>query len=193
MNVAHDKLPGLDRDRLLAVVEPILRAHHVEGVELIWRTDRGGWLLELTVERPDARRPGDGITVELCSDISKDLSAALDVADVIPHTYRLEVGSPGLERALYTLRDYERFAGELVRIKLREPLEGQAVVRGKLMGLDDSEGVVVETERGIVSLALETIESARLVFDWKGGTNGGSKGTRGTKSIGRRRSENQGR
>jgi len=67
----------------------------------VWRTDRSGWLLEVTVERPDSTIPGAGVTVDLCSEISRDLSAALDVADVIQQRYRLEVGSPGLERALY--------------------------------------------------------------------------------------------
>jgi ribosome maturation factor RimP len=166
MNVAKDKLPGLDRERVLAIVEPVLRAHRVDGVELVWRTDRGGWLLELTIERPEARRPGDGITIDLCTDISRDLSAALDVADVIPQRYRLEVGSPGVERALYSARDYERFAGQLARLKLREPLDGQHVVRGNLQGLDDSGRVVIDTERGVVTLELDAIESARLVFDW---------------------------
>src|SRR5690606_16699389 len=60
MNVAHERLPGLDRDRILAVVEPILAAHGVDGVELVWRTDRGERVLELTIERPEARIPGHG-------------------------------------------------------------------------------------------------------------------------------------
>ncbi|MCA9595636.1 MAG: ribosome maturation factor RimP [Myxococcales bacterium] len=168
MHVAHERLTGLDRDRVLAVVEPVLRAHGVEGVELVWRTDRGGWLLELTIERPDSRIPGAGITIDLCSEISRDLSAALDLADVIPQRYTLEVGSPGLERALYGARDYERFAGQLAKIKLAQPLaDGQRVIRGNLHGLDDAGRVVVETDHGVQSFELDAIDSARLVFDWK--------------------------
>ena len=106
MSFAHQKLHGIDAERLTAVLDPVLRAHGVEGVELVWRTDQGGWLLELTIERPDTRIPGAGITIELCSEISRDLSAALDVADVIPQRYRLQVGSPGIERALYRKQDY---------------------------------------------------------------------------------------
>jgi ribosome maturation factor RimP len=165
MVVAFSKLHGLDADRVLAIVEPVLRAHGVEGVELIWRTDRGGWLLELTVEKPESRIPGMGITVELCSEISRDLSAALDVADVIPQRYRLEVGSPGLDRTLYAARDYARFAGQLARIKLKQPVEGQSVVRGTLHGLDDAGRVLLETERGELTLELADIDSARLVFE----------------------------
>ncbi len=171
MNVAHERLHGLDRDRILAVVEPILAAHGVDGVELVWRTDRGERVLELTIERPEARIPGHGITIDLCSEISRDLSAALDVADCIDGHYRLEVGSPGVERALYSARDYERFAGQLAKLKLKQPLpDGQRVLRGTLSGLqkdsDGAERVVLSTERGELELELGEIDSAHLVFDW---------------------------
>ena len=98
MSIAFIKLPGLDSEKILAIVEPVLRAHRVEGVELVWRSDQHGWLLELTVERPEAKITGQGITVDLCSEISRDISAALDLAEVIGPHYRLEVGSPGVER-----------------------------------------------------------------------------------------------
>ena len=115
MTIAHEKLPGLDRERVLAAVEPILAAHRVDAVELVFKTDRSGWVLELTLEKAGERVPGAGITLELCADISREVSAALDVADCIPHRYRLEVGSPGVERALYSLADYERFADTVRR------------------------------------------------------------------------------
>lgn len=166
--VAHERLPGLDRERVLAAVEPVLRAHGVEGVELVWRTDQGGWLLELTIERPDSRVPGEGITIDVCTDVSRDLSAALDVAEVMSHAYRLEVGSPGLDRALYSPGDYARFAGQTAKLKLREALAGQRVIHGTLHGLDESGKVQLETERGLVSLAFEQIESGRLTFTWGG-------------------------
>lgn len=170
MNVAYEHLQGLDRDRLVAVVEPVLRAHNVEGVELIWRTDRAGWVLELTIERPGSTQPGAGVTIDLCSEISRDLSAALDVADVIEARYTLQVGSPGLERALYKLSDYQRFAGQRVKLKLREPVEGQRVLHGVLSGLDDDgQAIVIQTDRGMLNLQFSEIESARLLFDWNKG------------------------
>ncbi|MBK7581581.1 MAG: ribosome maturation factor RimP [Myxococcales bacterium] len=175
--IAHDRLPGLDRERMLAAVEPVLRAHGVEGVELIWRTDRSGWLLELTIERPGTRVPGEGVTLALCTDVSRDLSAALDVAEVLTHAYRLEVGSPGLDRALYSGDDYARFAGQTAKLKLREALDGQKVVHGTLHGLNDSGQVELETDKGLCSLELENIESGRLTFSWGGNARKGkSKG-----------------
>src|SRR5450432_4392628 len=170
MNVSYEKIPGLDRERLFAAVAPVLSAHGVKCVECVWRTDRGGWLLEISIERADARVPGQGVTVDLCAEISRDLSAALDVADCIPHRYTLEVGSPGVERALYVRRDYERFAGQAARLKLTAPRAGQAVIFGTLYGLDDQGAVLIETEQGeLASIDLDTIQSARILFQWKKG------------------------
>lgn len=187
---ACEKLDGLDRDRLLAVVEPVLRAHGVDAVELIWRLDRGGWLLYLTVERPGTREPGAGVTLDLCAEISRDLSAALDVADVMPGRYRLEVGSPGLERALYRVEEYERFAGHIAKLKLREPVDGQGAVRGVLRGVEEGT-VLIETESGILRVAADGIESGRLVFDWRKGSSNGPSAPRSRRGARARRASHR--
>jgi len=170
MTIAHVKLPGLDRERVLAAVAPILAAHRVDAVELVFKTDRGGWVLELTIEKPGERMPGAGITVDLCSEISRELSTALDVADCIPHRYRLEVGSPGVERALYSTADYERFAGQPAKLKLKQPRNSEYVIIGALNGLSPEQRVVIQSERGeLVELSLDEIDNGHLVFDWKTG------------------------
>jgi ribosome maturation factor RimP len=181
MTIAHEKLPGLDRERVLAAVEPILAAHRVDGVELVFKTDRGGWVLELTIEKPNERMPGAGITVDLCSEISRELSAALDVADCIPHRYRLEVGSPGVERSLYAAADYQRFAGQPAKLKLKQPRNSEYTLRGVLHGLSPENRVQIQTERGeLVELSLDEIDNGHLVFDWKSGgpRSGGAKAAR---------------
>jgi ribosome maturation factor RimP len=181
MTIAHEKLPGLDRERVLAAVTPILAAHRVDGVELHFKTDRGGWVLELTIEKAGERLPGAGITVDLCGEISRELSAALDVADCIPHRYRLEVGSPGVERALYSGADYERFAGQAARLKLKQARNSEYVLTGMLNGLSPEKRVVIQTERGeLVELQLDEIDNGHLVFDWKSGghRSGGPKAAR---------------
>ena len=165
MSFAFEKLKGLDREALLAIIEPVLRAHHVQGVELIWRTDNRGWVLYLTVERPDRRTGGAGVTLDECSEVSRDLSAALDVASLIETPYRLEVGTPGLERQLYQLADYERFAGETAKLKLRQPVEGQWSLRGRLLGLEDGDRIQLEAETGVFGLDFKDIETAQLVFE----------------------------
>jgi ribosome maturation factor RimP len=149
-------------------------------VELLFKTDRGGWVLELTIEKPSERMPGAGITVDLCSEISRELSAALDVADCIPHRYRLEVGSPGVERALYSASDYARFAGQPAKLKLRQPRNSEYVVTGVLSGLSPENRIVIQSERGeLIELSLDEIDNGHLVFDWKsGGARPGGAGAR---------------
>ena len=183
MLLGHESLKGLDRDRLLAAVEPVLAAHVVDVVELAWRSDPGGWLLSVTVERPGTTDPGAGVTLDLCSELSRDLSAALDVADVMPVRYRLEVGSPGVERALYGVRDYARFAGRQAKLKVRQPAPGQRVLRGTLGGMDAEGRVVITGEHGESHVAPAEIESARLTFDWQAarGVKGAPAGGRGTR------------
>jgi ribosome maturation factor RimP len=168
MRIAHLKLDGLPGERVVGAVSPVLDAHGVDCVELCWKTDRGSRVLEVTVEKPGAKDAGAGVTLELCTEISRDLSAALDVADCIGQSYRLEVGSPGVERMLYGAEDFARFSGQAARLKLRVPQRGQYVVIGRLGGLDEAGRVVFEDERGeLVSIELAEIESARLVFQWK--------------------------
>lgn len=170
MTIAHEKLPGLDRERVLAAVTPILAAHRVDGVELVFKTDGAGWVLMLTIEKPGERMPGAGITVDLCSEISRELSAALDVADCIAQRYRLEVGSPGVERALYSSNDYERFSGQLAKVKLKKPRNSEYTILGVLNGLSPEKRVLIQSERGeLVELSLDEIDNGHLVFDWKSG------------------------
>jgi ribosome maturation factor RimP len=184
MTIAHEKLPGLDRESVLSAVTPILAAHRVDGVELQFKTDRGGWVLSLTIEKPGERLPGAGITVDLCSEISREVAAALDVLDLIPHKYRLEVGSPGVERALYSLADYERFAGQAAKLKLKQPRNSEYTIIGALNGISPEKRVVIQTERGeLIELSLDEIDNGHLVFDWK---SGGSR-SGGAKAPGARR------
>ncbi len=164
MPFAYEKLKGLDRDRLLAVIEPVLVAHDVDGVELIWRTDNRGWVLYLTIERPGTTDLGAGITLDDCTELSRDLSTALDVSEVISAAYRLEVGSPGVERQLYSLSDYERFQGQTARVKCLELVQGQKTLRGQLGGVD-GQRVLMHTDQGDVALDFQQIESGQLVLD----------------------------
>jgi ribosome maturation factor RimP len=166
MRIAHEKLAGLDREKIISALEPVLSVHGVDCVELVWRTDRGEAVLEVTVERPESRDPGAGVTLDLCAEISRDLSVALDAADAIDRRYRLEVGSPGVERALYGAHDYERFAGHEAKLKLKNPLRGEHVVTGTLEGLDGEKLVIsVRGRRELVELA--NVDKAQLVFSWK--------------------------
>jgi len=158
---AYEKLPGLPRERLLDAIEPVLRAHGLAGVEIVWRTDAQGRVLVLTLEsaaapeagqaepgpsEPGPSEPGHGVTLEVCSRVSRDLSTAFDVLELFDGNYRLEVGSPGLERRLYTVADYQRFRGKLAKLKLSSPVAGQSVITGTLAGVDAEGRVLLERD-----------------------------------------------
>jgi ribosome maturation factor RimP len=179
MKIAHEKLVGLDREAIVGALGPVLAAHAVDCVELVWRSDRGERVLEVTVEKPGSVEPGAGVTLELVSEVSRDLSAALDVADCIAQRYRLEVGSPGLERTLYGASDFERFSGRSARLKLRVPVRGQHVLVGTLAGVDEAT-VGLEIKGEVVRIPLADVDGARLVFEWKKGEPRGGRNGRGS-------------
>ncbi len=104
----------------------------------------------------------DGIGLEDCEAVSREVSMILDVEDPIPGQYNLEVSSPGLDRRLRTRAHFERFAGEEVRVKMRVPIEGRRNYRGAIRAADD-ENVDVEVDGQLHSLPIGNIATARLI------------------------------
>ena len=107
----------------------------------------------------------DGIAVEDCEKVSREVAALLDVEDPIPGRYNLEVSSPGLDRPLFTLEQFGQFAGEVAQISLYAPHEGRRKFKGQILGTD--EGQVKIDQGGVeVTLDLGNIAKARLVPDY---------------------------
>jgi len=162
----------IDRDALMRVVEPIAFAHGVEVLDIEFRPESHGWVLRVYVEKKGASAAAlssrdAAVGLEVCTGVSRDLSPALDVADVVPQAYRLEVSSPGLERPLRGEQDFVRFAGNKAKIKLRAPVPGASprVVVGVLGGINDARLQLREGEQ-THEIPLSSIESARLVFEF---------------------------
>ena len=148
--------------RLEELILPLLESQGAELVELQYaRPRRGRAILRLFVDRP-----GGGITLEEITRISRIVSGLLDVHDVIPSSFTLEVSSPGLTRALKKPEDYQRYAGRLVRVTTRAPWEGRQVHSGILQGLEDGQVSLKEGE-SVVSIPLSEIARARLDIDLK--------------------------
>ena len=159
-----------DRKRLEELVHPIAEAHGAELVDVELSSDRSGVVLRVGLEKKGAAAgkwttEESAVDLEACANVSRDLSPALDVNDFFPFRYHLEVGSPGVERALKSLADYDRFAGKEAKVKLHGSLAGQKVVQAKVLGVA---GELVRLEEGgrTHELALSAIESARLVFSF---------------------------
>lgn len=161
---------SFDRARVLAVVAPIARAHGAEVVDVEFKSERGGWILRVLVEKlgsaeTKASTKDSALDLDRCSTIAQELSPALDVADPIPHRYALEVSSPGLERALRGAEDFERFTGEKARIKVDGVVDGQSVIVGTLVAATAA-SVTVDSSGREVTVPLDKVSSARLVFEF---------------------------
>lgn len=107
----------------------------------------------------------DGVTVDDCKQVSYQVSGLLDVEDPIRGKYTLEVSSPGLDRPLFRLVDFERFAGNRISLRLVAPLDGRRKFSGVLAGLRDGQ-VVVQMDDEELLVSLEEIDQARLVPDY---------------------------
>lgn len=148
--------------RIEAIITPALLDMGYEVVRILVMGKQRP-VLQIMAERADRR----GMTVEDCAEISRTVSALLDVEDPIAGAYTLEVSSPGLDRPLTRPQDYDRFAGHVARLELRQPLDGRRRFQGRLDGLADGvvRLVVDEGEGGqIVLLPLADIQKAKLVL-----------------------------
>lgn len=141
------------------LVEPSLTAM---GYQLV-RVQLSGGHHRPTVQIMAERADGAGMTVEDCAEVSRAVSALLDVADPLPASYMLEVSSPGIDRPLTRPQDYERFAGYEAKLETRWPIGGRRRFRGRLLGVD-GEAVRVRTDEGEVVLPLAEVERAKLVL-----------------------------
>lgn len=103
-----------------------------------------------------------GVSVEDCADISRQVSAILDVEDPIPGEYRLEVSSPGMARPLYTLDHFTRFQGHHVALKLRAPFDGRRKFQGLLAGVEGDE-ILLQMDGEEYCFPIEGIDSAQIV------------------------------
>jgi len=104
------------------------------------------------------------MTIDHCTEVSRVVSALLDVEDPIPGNYQLEVTSPGIDRPLVTLDDFRRFAGFEAKIELARPVDGRKRFRGRLALPDVPDRVVLLDEAGRVTLPFDEILRAKLVL-----------------------------
>ncbi len=117
-----------------------------------------------TVQIMADRADGSLITVDDCEQISHDVSAAIDVDDPIPGAWTLEVSSAGIDRPLTRVKDWNRFAGHLVRVETMFPQNGRKRFSGIVLGADDTAGRLRMDDGTEVALRLADIRRAKLVL-----------------------------
>ena len=147
---------AIDR-RLAALVTPAIEAL---GFELVRIRLMGGKtrILQVMADRPDG-----GIIVEDCAKISTAISAILDVEDPLDDQYVLEVSSPGIDRPLTRLKDFDIWQGYEARIETTELIDGRRRFKGNLVGIEGKE-VLLEIEEGTIGLQFEWLSDAKLVL-----------------------------
>lgn len=160
-------LPEETLGKIRTLAEPVLGDMGLELVDLEFRREGRGWTLRFFIDKEG------GVTLDDCADFSREVDTLLEVEDLIPSAYRLEVSSPGLDRPLKKAEDFRRFAGRLVKVKTREKMDpdGRGHQRktfvGELLGIED--GIVrirqSDSRGGEVALPYDGIDKANLELD----------------------------
>ena len=142
-------------EQIQQLLDPILSSLGLTLWDLDFKKEGPQWLLRIYIEH----EPG-GVTLGDCETVSRDLGTALDVEDIIPHAYTLEVSSPGLDRSLTKPEHYRKCLGTQVKVKTYQLISGEKIFRGKLMEFD-GDLVSLETEKGdLLRIPLASIAKA---------------------------------
>jgi ribosome maturation factor RimP len=136
-------------------IENALAQDAFELVDMKYLQEGGRWVLRFYVDKHG------GITLDDCERISEKIGSILDATDAMTHAYHLEVSSPGVDRIIKKERDFERFSGHRVKVRLKKAVDGRRRYQGYLRGLE-AEAVVLESGDSTVRLPLAAIEETRL-------------------------------
>jgi ribosome maturation factor RimP len=135
-------------EQVRAVAARVAAGYGLEIFDVQYRREGQGMVLRVRIDRPGpAATADDSVGVDDCVAISRDLSAILDVEDLLPTAYTLEVSSPGLDRPLRGPDDFQRFAGRFAKLVMREAVDGQTFFKGRLAGCAGNE-VLIDGEDG---------------------------------------------
>ena len=140
-------------------IEKIVSSEGLELVHIDYHRQGRGFLLRVDIDKEG------GVTLDDCQNISQQVSAMLDVEDVIPAEYELQISSPGLDRKFYKQSDYQKFLGRLVRVKTETPIRGLHVIVGRLKEFDGDTIVVSDPavkKDPDYRISLNTVKETRL-------------------------------
>jgi ribosome maturation factor RimP len=151
--------PAEIEGRVREIVERVATEHGFEHVHTEIGVVGRNAAVRIFIDKPG------GVTHEDCSAVSHHVGTILDVEDFISSTYNLEVSSPGLERGLYKLADYERFAGRDAKVRTREAINGQRNFRGRIVSVEGDAVVFDDKTSGRVTFAVSSVAKANLEID----------------------------
>ena len=150
-------------EKIREIAERVAASEGLEVLEVEFRGGRHG-LLRIYIDKPA------GVNHHDCEVVSRQVGTILDVEDLIPYSYTLEVSSPGAERKLTRPADFERFAGKLAKVQVKEPLPGEPAgcrrFQGRIAAFRDGVLTLDLVEGRAVQVAWENVERANLVLEW---------------------------
>jgi ribosome maturation factor RimP len=150
------------KEKIAKLVEPVIESEKMELVDLECLKMQSRWLVRVYIDKDG------GVTFDDCTQISHQMGDLLDIYDIPPGPYTLEVSSPGLDRPLVKDVDFVRYQGHLVRIRLREKMDGAKNFRGRLLEYLEDAGekiIVLDVEGKIVRIPKDALDKAKLEYE----------------------------
>jgi ribosome maturation factor RimP len=145
--------------RVETILEPLLDAEGFSLVDVEYKRERGGWVLRVFIDKES------GVTLDDCARVSREFGQLLDVEDIIPTSYQLEVSSPGLDRPLKKEEDFVKYSGRKVRIKTKEQVSGRRNFKGALLGCTEGKVMVKVEGSGVFTIPFSAILKANLEIE----------------------------
>ncbi|KXK04797.1 MAG: Ribosome maturation factor RimP [Acidobacteria bacterium OLB17] len=146
-------------EEISAVAKDVAADNKVELVHVEILGSKRDSVVRIYIDKPE------GVTLDDCTRFSHMIEAVLDARDLIPGTYTLEISSPGIERQLYSISDFERFNGELAKVALLSEVEGQKNFVGHIRGVEGSTIEFEDRTKGMVSFDYSQVKKANLKID----------------------------
>jgi len=142
-----------------AIALPVLVELGLELVEVQYRREQSGWVLRLIIDKQE------GVSLDDCTAASREIGQLLDIEDFIDQAYNLEVSSPGLDRPLKSMADFQRFVGRKAKIKTDEPIGGERVFVGRIQQTS-GDTIILEIGGTELRIPFEQVSKARLEVEF---------------------------
>ena len=146
-------------EAITSLVMPVLQEKDLDLVDVLYRRESSGWVLRLLIDKED------GVTLDDCTAVSREVSHLLDIEDIIEQAFNLEVSSPGLDRPLKSVGDFQRFAGRKAKVTTKEPIEGNQVFMGRINKVED-ELITMEVGQRELRIPFSEVAKARLEVEF---------------------------
>lgn len=141
------------------IIEPSIDNMGMELVEVEFKKEQGQWILRVYIDREG------GVRLQDCERVSREIEPLLDVEDPVTHSFTLEVSSPGLQRPLKKISDFQRFQGRLAKIKLYTPIESEKKFCAHILRVEGDQ-IILDREGKTLQVPFVNIARANLEIEW---------------------------